>query len=261
MRGAQSDKGCFMAKIFENGRWKKRTLTALSVALATSLSLGIFSACDAGDDEDDDDTVAAQTDTQLIKNGNFEFYGDKPLAAEKRKNFINSPDSWTNSRGSDSLGTAPSSDTKSGIVDAEEWETLSVSKLGENKFSSIADAMARWEQGSIYDRLKFYDEFEDELDDLDSKSEEKEFFAKYNYSIDFEDVEKLNEEIGTLSTRYGANDEAKDDNTNVLMIHNQKKTDSVWGTAQYYTSGTTVTLEAGTSAKVDRKSTRLNSSH
>jgi len=250
MRGAQSDKGCFMAKIFENGRWKKRTLTALSVALATSLSLGIFSACDAGDDEDDDDTVAAQTDTQLIKNGNFEFYGDKPLAAEKRKNFINSPDSWTNSRGSDSLGTAPSSDTKSGIVDAKEWETLSVSKLGENKFSSIADAMARWEQGSIYDRLKFYDEFEDELDDLDSKSEEKEFFAKYNYSIDFEDVEKLNEEIGTLSTRYGANDEAKDDNTNVLMIHNQKKTDSVWGTAQYYTSGTTVTLEAGTSAKV-----------
>ena len=250
MRGAQSDKGCFMAKIFENGRWKKRTLTALSVALATSLSLGIFSACDAGDDEDDDDTVAAQTDTQLIKNGNFEFYGDKPLAAEKRKNFINSPDSWTNSRGSDSLGTAPSSDTKSGIVDAKEWETLSVSKLGENKFSSIADAMARWEQGSIYDRLKFYDEFEDELDDQDSKSEEKEFFAKYNYSIDFEDVEKLNEEIGTLSTRYGANDEAKDDNTNVLMIHNQKKTDSVWGTAQYYTSGTTVTLEAGTSAKV-----------
>lgn len=240
-----------MAKIFVNGKWKKRTLTALSATLALSLSLGILSACnDSTDEDEEDNTVAAQTDTQLIKNGNFEFYGDKPLEFSKRKNFINSPDSWTNSRGSDSLGTAPSSDTKSGIVDTAEWETLSVSKLGENKFSSVADAMARWEDGSIYDRLKFYDEFEDELDDLDKNSEESKFFAKYSYSIDFEDVEKLKEEVGTLSTRYTDTDEDKDDNTNVLMIHNQKKTDSVWGTAQYYTSGTTVTLEAGTSAKV-----------
>ena len=44
-----------MAKFFLDGKWKKRTITALSVALSLSFSLGIFGAWGkkTGDDQED----------------------------------------------------------------------------------------------------------------------------------------------------------------------------------------------------------------
>ena len=77
----------------KDGKWKKLLATTLGVGMAAALSLGIFTACtDTSKDDEDEDAPAAKTDTQLIKNGDFEFYsestktGTKPTA--KRHIFL-----------------------------------------------------------------------------------------------------------------------------------------------------------------------------
>ena len=249
-----------MAKFFENGKWKKRTLTALSVALAATLTMGVLSACTVKEDEpEDEDSVVAPTDTQLLRNGNFEFYSDNNLSdVLKKHNVISSPNNWTFTSGS------PSSDTASGIINTAEWDYYT--KSGGHKFKtytkgegddaeevttfdSIADAYAHWEDDDVnaYDRIKFLDIYKDEISELSSSSDEAKLFAKYKYSVDFEDIEKFAEDFsGAPALRSGV----KEDETSVLMIHNSRDTDGVRGTAQYYTSSTTITLSAGTSAKV-----------
>ena len=222
-----------MAKYFKTKQAKKRTIAAMSVALAATFSLGLFAACttpDSGDDEDD--TTTSKTDTQLIANGNFEFYSDDDLL-----NLINTPDSWTRSTGSDSNGSAPSSEAASGIVNTDEWDNLTKST---HAFTSVEDAVANWDKGSVYDRLKFYDEY-----DIDS-ADDFELYDDYKYTIDADDIPDTE---NPLTHDYDA--EAEDQERSVLMIHNQKITNStVYGTAQYYTSSTTVTLAANTGAEV-----------
>ena len=81
-----------MAKFFKS-KTRKRAITALSVFLAASLSLGVFAACGSVTDPDDTtDSAALPADTQLIKNGNFEFYEEvvKDNVKEK-KNLISTP--------------------------------------------------------------------------------------------------------------------------------------------------------------------------
>lgn len=236
-----------MANYFDKLKWKRRALAALTVTLSASLTLGVMAACTTSDgttDEDDEEETTSRTDTQLIRNGNFEFYDEMDVEDRKEKtDLINSPDNWTFSSGS------PASDTASGIVNADDWQYLSVSG---REFTSIDDAVAHWDDDDVtaYDRLKFLSDFEDEIDDLDDSSDAAEFFAEIDYSIDFEDVETLNEIAGGLTLR-APEDQAESGETNVLMIHNQRVDDNgMRGTAQYYTSSTTITLEAGTAAEV-----------
>lgn len=222
-----------MAKYFKTKQAKKRTIAAMSVALAATFSLGLFAACATPDDDgDEDDSTTSKTDTQLIANGNFEFYSDDDLL-----NLINTPDSWTRSTGSDSNGSAPSSEAASGIVNTDEWDNLTKSAYA---FTSVEDAVANWDKGNAYDRIKFYEEF-----DIDSE-EDFELYEDYKYTIDADDIPDTE---NPLTHDYDA--EAEDQERSVLMIHNQKITNStVYGTAQYYTSSTTVTLAADTGAEV-----------
>lgn len=250
-----------MAKIFKSEKWKKRTLTALSAALATSLTFGALAACAPGSSEKTEESPAAPKDTQLLKNGNFEFYSDNNLDdVTKKFNLINSPNSWTFTSGS------PSSDTASGIINTADWDYFT--KTGGYNFQtfkkesddddeaeevttfrSIEEAVAHWEDDNVsaYDRIKFYDIFEDEIDDLASNSEAAQLFAKYRYKVDFEDIKDLAEDF---PQGVKLHDGVEKDESSVLMIHNSRTSDDVRGTAQYYTSGTTITLSAGTSAKV-----------
>lgn len=255
-----------MAKFFLNGKWKKRTVTALTLALSLSLSAGILTACgskpsDNNDDEDDDTPAALEADTQTLKNGNFEFYSEMNTELADKRALIYSPTSWSFTSGS------PSSDTASGIVNAKEWDHLTKStqslilKDGEGKvlhyddgkgasLSQIMDnAVNNWDKASAYDRLEFLKEYSTELKHADLDKTYTEFFDDYKYSIDFEDVENLRADLGdNLKLHYT---EEKDTNgSNVLMIHNQRRSDGVTGTAQSYTSSTTITLAAGTSAKL-----------
>ena len=249
-----------MAKNDWKEKWRKRAALGVMTLLSVSLALGALSACGAqNDDEDDeDDTTISRTDTQLIKNGDFEFYSEMDKKLEDKRAFISSPSDWSFTSGS------PSSNTTSGIIDvnSEEWDLYTQSKFSlvpaddasdaekaEFAKTAISNAMKNWEKASVYDRLEFYDVYDDELDDLSSSSEEKKFFNKYKYSVDFEDVEKLRADLGD-SVETHAGKTGDDAETGMLMIHNQRTSDGARGTGQYYTSSSTITLKPGTAAKV-----------
>lgn len=236
-----------MAKFFKS-KTRKRAITALSVFLAASLSLGAIAACATTDTDTDTDTDSATlpADTQLIKNGNFEFYDEVVKEKkEEKKNLISTPNSWTFNSGS------PSSATLSGIINAKEWDYLTKST---SALTSIDDAVARWNEVSAYDRLKFYDDFSEEIAALDASSEAKKLFNEYNFRIDFEDVEDLRSVGETFPLHPGvkSDDDGNPVETSVLMIHNQRaeSSENVIGTAQYYNSSTTITLESGTAAEL-----------
>lgn len=227
---------------FDPKKFRRRSLTALTLALSASLTLGVLAACTTPDNttEDEEEETTSQTDTQKIRNGNFEFYSEMDVEDKKEKlDLISSPTSWSFTSGS------PTSDTTSGIIDTTEWNYLSTSGRA---LTSVEDAYAHWNDDEVtaYDRLKFLDEFEDEIDDLDSDSAEAKLFDEFTYSIDYEDVEYLSE----ISKAPTPRTDAAEGETGVLMIHNRRTSDSVLGTGQYYTSSTSISLDAGTSAKI-----------
>ena len=230
----------------KDGKWKKLLATTLGVGMAAALSLGIFTACtDTSKDDEDEDAPAAKTDTQLIKNGDFEFYSESTKEKDDLRAILNTPTSWSFTSGS------PSSDTRSGLINVGDdyWDYFT--KEGYH-FTSVSDAYANWkdERVTVYDRLKFLDEFDDEIDDLSSSSNEKKLFNEYNYSVDYEDVQYLREELDGKILLHDDAKQREDKETGILMIHNRRTSDNVLGTAQSYSSSTTVTLQAGTAAKV-----------
>ena len=246
-----------MTKNNRKETWRKYVLSVLSLAVATTLSMGILTACtDDPSDSDDEDTTVSATDTQLLKNGNFEFYSDRDVEDVIDKHgVINTPTSWSFTAGS------PTSDTASGIINTADWDyftktggypftTYTKDDEEVTTFASIDEAVAHWEDDNVsaYDRLKFLDIYEDEIDDLDEDSAEAELFAEYSYSVDFEDVEYLTEDLGERAIEL--HDGVADGETSVLMIHNRRTSENVLGTAQRYTSSTTITLSAGTAAKL-----------
>ncbi len=247
-----------MAKIYGSGKWKKRWALGLSLTMAAVLSLGVFAACNNpdGGDEEEEDSAAIPADTQLLKNGDFEFYSEMTKDEDELRAILNTPSNWSFSSGS------PSSDTKSGLVDLKYWESITKSKY---EYKSVTDAYTNWDKGSIYDKLNFYykcdnpsnnkdyDVFEDAYDALTSSSDEKKFFNEHAFSsVDFEDVQYLAKELGTGEAQTApvlhGGEEQK--GTGVLMIHNRRTSDGAVGTAQSYSSSTTITLNAGTSAKI-----------
>ncbi len=252
-----------MAKIITKGK-RKRFVAAASIALTLTFSLGIFAACGGTEEpgEEEEPAVSMPTDTQTIKNGNFEFFTEMTEdTLTERRELINSPSNWTITT------VSPSSDTKSGIIDTKSasWDYLAKSGIG-REFTDIADAYAHWndENVSAYDRLKFIDRLntaktdeapdglKEDYDALAANSEMHTFFEDFRsggseaYSIDYEDVKDLNGDFPEgVSLR-----EEKTDDTHVLMIHNTETSDGVLGTAVYATSSTTLTLKGGTAAKV-----------
>lgn len=250
-----------MAKMFESAKWKKRLAFGTSLVMATTLALGVFAACkttDDTEDPDEEDNAAMPADSQLLKNGNFEFYSEMTKEEKELKNVLNTPSSWSFSSGS------PSSDTRSGLIDLKYWESVTGSK---HEFTDIADAYKNWDEGSIYDKLLFfykcdnpandsaYDPFEDAYDALASSSAEKTFFNEKAFSsVDYEDVQYLRDELGEGESKtvplHGDTDTDKQEERGILMIHNRRTSDGAVGTAQSYSSSTTVTLKAGTSAKI-----------
>ena len=228
-----------MANDFKH--WKRRSIALCSLALSAALSMGVFAACTPAENptDDEEEETVSQTDTQTIRNGNFEFYTESDVEVQDEKRaLINTPTNWSFTSGS------PTSDASSGIVDLTEWDYLATSGRA---FTSVEDAVAHWNDEGVtaYDRLKFYADFEDEIADLDSGSDAAELFDEYSYSIDFDDVEYLSN-IEAPTVHEGA----ADGETSVLMIHNRRTSDGVLGTGQYYTSSTTVTLSAGTAAEL-----------
>ena len=66
-------------------KFRRRSLAALTLALSATLTLSALAACAPADDttDDEEETTTSQTDTQKIRNGNFEFYSE--MDVEDRK--------------------------------------------------------------------------------------------------------------------------------------------------------------------------------
>lgn len=241
-----------MAKFLKTKRSKKRGVLALSAVLAASLSLGMLSACATDDDgtNDNTDTSVSKTDTQLLKNGNFEFYPDNNQTEQNKKiNLINTPDSWSRSTGSDANGSAPTSDAASGIINTAEWSYFA--QPG-RPFTSKEDALENWtaEGVTAFDRIKAYSDYSISSVDDFALYDDYKYTVSYNDIKGFWNAEQNRSAVDNPLTHDYAAGQTKDDN-GVLMIHNEKVTNSsVYGTAQYYTSSTTVSLKAGTAAEL-----------
>ncbi len=245
-----------MAKFFKTKRAKKRMIAVLAVAMATTLSMGTFAACASDTTDEDDDTEeesTLETDTQLLQNGNFEFYSEILKDIEDKRTLINSPNSWSRSTGSDSNGSAYTSDGASGIINVADAEWKNLTTPG-RAFTSVEDALAHWEDEEVtaYDRIKF---LQDNKSTIKSNDDFK-YYDDYQYSIDYDDVkgfydeEKKAAKVENPKTHVGA----KEGDTSVLMIQNKKITTasnaSVYGTAQYYTASSALTVAAGTAAEI-----------
>lgn len=243
-----------MAKFIVKGK-RKRFIALSALALTATFSLGVFAACGGGEtsdnDTDDDTTVAAPTDTQAIKNGNFEFFSEMTEDdLSERRNLINDPTSWTITT------VSPASDTKSGIIDTSEEGWNYLAKPGK-PFSDIQDAYNNWNADGVtaYDRLKFLEDRKEDIEDLPSGTL-RDFFDDYltggskKYSIDFEDVSALATDFENGVKLRTEEQGLKKGDTHVLMLHNTESTDNVLGTATYATSSTTITLKGGTAAEV-----------
>ena len=112
---------------------RKRSIAALSIALSATLSLGLLSACGGEETptEDEEPTVSTATDTQLLKNGNFEFYDERDTKLEDKRTFISTPTSWSFSSGS------PSSNARSGLIETESEEWKQITSPGSKNLSTF----------------------------------------------------------------------------------------------------------------------------
>lgn len=117
-----------MAKRYlKTGRMRKSAIALLAAAAITCT--GLAAACSKKDNEDEKDALAKkQEDTQLLKNGNFEFFdypSDENVKDGKAVYLIKNPDNWT--RGGDS------SNAMSGIIGTseEQWKALTADDLAD----------------------------------------------------------------------------------------------------------------------------------
>ncbi|MBR7099625.1 MAG: hypothetical protein IKC91_00505 [Clostridia bacterium] len=202
-----------------------------------------MAACEpTGDGGSSTPTTTVKTDNCAIANGNFEYYSD-----DSNLQLVTLPESWTKST------DLQASTRSSGIVqtDAELWTSMTTSThaysiTGDNPDAVMNDVEKVWDEMSVLDRLEFYADFEALLAEYNSKNatskslSDFELYNEYTYSIAAEDLPDC--------ANPGKHDSTDTDNTAVLMISNQ--TDNGYGTAQRYSSTTTVTLDPGTAAKV-----------
>ena len=231
-----------MDKSFNKNK-RRKLLTLLLSAFMLSSAAATFAACgknSANTDVDDSEVTFTPADSDRIKNGSFEFYEDN----DGKNLIVTAPTGWTKSTGSSAKGSAYSSKTASGIIDTANWENLTKSKLQSgNAPTTEADAKAVWSQMSVYDKLNFYKTWTD-ADDANKIADLSFYDAdKDNYNIDFEDLPTCENPL----THYAEGDEGYGEDTSVLMLHNSYSDKR--GTAQKYTSSTTVTVPMGASAK------------
>ena len=104
-----------MAKNYSQRKITRKSVIAALCALSVTCT-GLAAACTPNNNEDDPDPVARE-DTQLLKNGNFEFFN----VPKKGVYLINNVNDWT-------LGG--DSSVKSGIIGTSDaaWEKLTDAK-------------------------------------------------------------------------------------------------------------------------------------
>ena len=118
-----------------------------------------------------------------------------------------------------------------------------------NSFTTVDEAKANWAKFTAKDKLDFYKYYDDNLQTGDYKDvdwDELDFYDSKTdkFNIDEGDVPTCENPL----THYAATDTEAD--TNVLMIHNDYDTSGKFGTAQKFSSSSTITIPAGTYAEL-----------
>ena len=234
-----------MADSFKNSKRKKLLALCLSLMVASS-AIATLAACgkspSSSDNSSDTETENTQTvdkdpGVSPILNASFQYN------SKKATNLI-----ITDTSGWSKTTSGQTSKASSGIIDVsdEKWNNLTKSKLDKDPAElTVAEAKAKWSEMSAYDKLKFAEAYEDETDE---DFEDLEFYdAKTDaFNIDADDI--------PLFSNSGYNPGTPDEvgsagyDPYVLMVHNQY-TDNR-GTAQKFTSSSTITLQPNTYAKL-----------
>ncbi len=224
---------------------RKKKFLALCLSAMMLSSVAAIAACsdEATDSSSSSSSSSAATseekDTGLIKNAGFETYNED--------NRINtSVTGWTRSNASDANGSATTSKAASGIIDLSQdaWDDLTKSTYTMSNPADATEAEANWDKMSTKDKLAFYDAWKKENTGK-TISSELDFYESFN--IDTGDLLTI-DHFDTHDGQVAAGGE----DTKVLMIHNQNPEladGKQIGTAQKFTSTSTVTVKAGTSAK------------
>ena len=229
---------------------RKNRLLALCLSAMMLSSVAALAACKDSSDTDSSTTssssasTSAEKDTGLIKNAGFETYD--------AKNAINtSATGWSRSVNSATSGSALSSKAASGIIDLNEdaWNDLTGTNSNYNvKTMTEEEAEAAWDKLTIKDKLAYYDVWKEKNKD-GTISKDLSFYESFN--IDSGDIP----DIARFDTHHQEGEEGYGEDTKVLMIHNEypekdsTATYKALGTAQKYTSSSTVTVKAGSSAE------------
>ncbi len=206
--------------------------------LSTTVA-GLVSCGTTTPEVDGSEISTVKKDDARIRNSKFEIFDDN----DGKNLIITAPSGWAKANGSSSAGNAVSSKAASGIVNTsvENWDTYTVSSGLPH--ATEEEAEENWDELTTRDKLEFIFNWKKESSDnvvydLPFYDKEDDFFQ---YNVDFEDLPDCENPL----THNGADYDG--DDTNVLMIHNTYS--DAWGTAQKYTSSSTITLQPGTTAK------------
>lgn len=234
---------------------RKSKLLALLLSAMMLSSVAALTACGGGGDDSSSSSSSTSTeatvnDTQKVKNGGFETFN-----TNDGKNAIGTNvTGWgTVNKLSTSTGSSLDSQAESGIIDtdAEAWKTLTGSYFNnpdDVKDLTETEAENLWEDLTTKDKLAYYDAWKEANKDKKITDELKDFYTAFN--VDSTDIP----DCKNPGTHLKEGDEGYGEDTNVLMIHNEypaKNADATYkgvGTAQKFTSTSTVTVEAGTAA-------------
>ena len=215
---------------------RKKQLLALSLSLLMASSVAGLAACTSDSSTSTSSSSSSSTttekDTGIITNASF-----KTFNTNDGKNLIGKTvTGWTRSTISNLTSTSAS-----GIISTktEDWDNLTGSKVVDPDKLTVEQAKAQWDNMSAKDRILFMEAWEDAHPD-DKIEKELDFITEYN--VDSDDLPTC-ENPGTAP---GAEDD------NVLMLHNAYDWNNYKqiGTAQKFTSSSTVTVKAGTAASV-----------
>ena len=244
---------------------KKSKFLALLLSVMIFSSMGAaFAAC--ADDADSsssssssstEDTTNDKVDNGTIKNSNFDFTNLTDTVK-----IGTSVTGWSRAVNSVTTGSAPSSKSASGVVDtkAEKWDDLTTRNKSDEEIAAmeIKDAVAAWDSLTTADKLAFYKDWkareENKGLDIDDEFEEYKEDSYQSFNIKYEDL-PIDTETAVALANPGVPEGAPD--SQILMLHNNTgskdsrgKYTAGTGTAQEYTSSTTVTVKAGTAAQV-----------
>ena len=243
-----------------NNKTRKNKFLAMCLSVMMVASAGAaLAACsdDAADSSStsssSSSTEAAYNDTGLIKNSGFE----TPYTMNASNAILKSVTGWTSSVNSTTSGTANSSKAMSGVIDISdaEWKKLTTSYFenpDDAKALTEEKAEELWDKLTIKDKLAFYDAWKEANEDGDI-DEDLEFYEAFN--IDSGDIPEFTD-MANFTTHHKEGETGYGKDYKVLMIHNEypEKSDEsasykALGTAQKFTSSSTVTVPAGASAQ------------